>query len=63
MAELIKASLKELSQDLNLVQTRKKDLAKKFELDSKIKIINEIIILKDKSKKSVILIYYLDRKN
>jgi hypothetical protein len=54
MAELIKASLKELSQDLNLIQTRKKDLAKKFELDSKMKIINEIILLKDKSKKTVI---------
>jgi hypothetical protein len=56
MAELIKASLKELAQDLNLIQTRKKDLAKKFELDSKIKIINEIILLKDKSKKTVFLI-------
>ena len=53
MSELIKASLKELSIDLNTIQTRKKDLTKKFDLDSKMKIMNEIILLKDKTKKCV----------
>ncbi len=56
MSELIKTSLKELSQDLNLIQTKKKDLAKKFDLDSKMKVMNEIILLKDKTKRSVTIL-------
>ncbi len=56
MSELIKTGLKELSHDLNLIQSRKKDLAKKFDLESKLKVMNEIILLKDRTKKSVLLL-------
>jgi hypothetical protein len=55
MADLLKTSIKELSQDMNSIQSRKKDLFKKYDLNSKIMVINEILLLKDKAKKTVFL--------
>jgi hypothetical protein len=49
----MKSSLRELSQDLNLIQTKKKDLIRRYDVDSKYKILNEMIIIRDKTKKIV----------
>lgn len=53
MSDLMKTCLRELSQDLNMIQTKKKELVRKYDLDSKYKIFNEIIIVRDKTKKTV----------
>ena len=57
MSDLIKANLKELSQELNVIQTKKKEIAKKFDIDAKSKILDEIKLLKDKTKLIVWNIY------
>jgi hypothetical protein len=61
MSDLIKSSLKELSQDLNIIQTKRKEIFKKFDVDSKSKILQEIKILKDQAKSSVKLLFILVR--
>jgi len=53
MSDLMKTCLRELSQDLNMIQTKKKELVRKYDLDSKYKILNEIILIRDKTKKTV----------
>ena len=53
MSDLMKTCLRELSQDLNMIQKKKKELVRKYDLDSKYKILNEIILIRDKTKKTV----------
>jgi hypothetical protein len=57
MSDLMKTSLRELSQDLNLIQTKKKELVRKYDIDSKYKILNEILLIKEKTKKTVKIFY------
>jgi hypothetical protein len=56
MSDLMKSNLKTLSQDLNMIQTKKKELQKRFDLDDKCKIFNEIVLIRDKAKNTVIRI-------
>jgi len=53
MTDLMKSNLKTLSQDLSTIQTKKKELQKRFDLDDKCKIFNEIILINKKAKKTV----------
>lgn len=53
MSESIKANLKEISKDLNSIQTKKKELLKKFDVESKSKVFDEMKIIKEKIRKTV----------
>ncbi len=53
MSDLIKKSLKELSHELNLIQTKKKEISKKFDLDAKWRLLKEINVLNDNAKETV----------
>lgn len=56
MSDFIKLSLKELSQDLNLIQTKKKEMSRKYDIESKTTILDEIKLLKEKAKATVNLL-------
>ena len=53
MSNLIKTTLKELSEDLNLIQSKKKEMSKKYEFQSRIKLFQEIKNMRQKIMDSV----------
>lgn len=53
MSDFMKIMLKEFSQDLNNIQSKTRDISKKFDVESKMKIMNEIKIIKDKATEKV----------
>jgi hypothetical protein len=53
MSNLIKTTLKELSEDLNSIQSKKKEMTKKYEFQSRIKLFQEIKKMKQKIMDSV----------
>ena len=57
MSELMKKSLKDISQELNIIQNKKREIAKKFDIESKIKIFEEIKSSKQKAQNIVNITY------
>ena len=53
MSNLIKTTLKELSEDLNSIQSKKKEMSKKYEFQSRIKLFQEIKNMRQKIIDSV----------
>ena len=53
MSNLIKTTLKELSEDLNSIQSKKKEMTKKYEFQSRIKLFQEIKKMKQQIMDSV----------
>jgi len=53
MSNLIKTTLKELSEDLNSIQSKKKEMSKKYEFQSRIKLFQEIKKMRQKIMDSV----------
>lgn len=53
----MKKCLKEFSQELNIIQNKKKDWPKKFDSESKGKLLNEIKAIRDRAAKIVFYIF------
>ena len=53
MSNLIKSTLKELNEDLNLIQTKKREISRKYELQSRLKLFQDIKTIKQRTTESV----------
>jgi hypothetical protein len=53
MSNLIKTALKELTEDLNIIQTKKREISRKYDIQSRMKLFEEITNLKKKIADSV----------
>jgi hypothetical protein len=57
MSNLIKTTLKELNEDLNSIQAKKREISKKYDFQSRFKIFQEIKKLKQRTTDSVSTFY------
>lgn len=58
MSDLLKSTLKELSQELNSIQNKKKEISRKYEIEQKSKILDEIKTIRDSAKRLVKIISF-----
>ena len=49
MSNLIKSTLKELTEDLNLIQTKKREISRKYDYPTRTKLFQEIKTIKTKT--------------
>jgi len=58
MSNLIKTTLKELTEDINQIQTKKREISRKYDIQSRLKLFQDIKSLKEKLTDSVTFISF-----